>query len=211
MPDDWPATRIGALIVDAILLALTILHAIYSQCTLRRVRSDSNDDAIVSPFYRFFRLYVTGYTMVKADDAESGAIIAEYRSLCLGACCGCGTKRIDNIPKSTSDRISITPRPWTISEFAFHVLVGCVFGIWVHFLPCIVWTCDWGQGDNEGVRGALWFGLWGAYMLVALVFGKWMKGYQITIDNGNGSVQSCRLGQGKKSSVEELIKNLGYD
>ena len=127
MSDDWPATRIGALLVDAILLALTILHAIYSQCTLHRVRAaQNNPSALVSSFYRFFRLYMTGYTVVQQAD-ESGAIIAEYHSLCrLGGCSSCcgGTtlpQRIDNIPRSTSDRITITPRPWTVSEFSFHV------------------------------------------------------------------------------------------
>ena len=27
-----------------------------------------------------------------------------------------------------------------------------------HFVPCAWWTCDWGPGDEEGVRGAIWFG-----------------------------------------------------
>ena len=29
--------------------------------------------------------------------------------------------------------------------------MGCLFGIWVHFVPCIWWTCDWGPYDGEGV------------------------------------------------------------
>ena len=38
--------------------------------------------------------------------------------------------------------------------------VACLIGIWVHFVPCLWWTCDWGDGDREGIRGAIWFGLW---------------------------------------------------
>merc|ERR1712032_248361 len=39
------------------------------------------------------------------------------------------------------------------------------FGLWVgmaiHFIPCIWWSCDWGYYDGEGIRGGIWFGVWG--------------------------------------------------
>ena len=41
------------------------------------------------------------------------------------------------------------------------VLVGLVVSLWLHFIPCIFWTCDWGASDGQGVRGAIWFGAWG--------------------------------------------------
>ena len=45
---------------------------------------------------------------------------------------------------------------------AFPVLAGCLAGLWLHFVPCIWWTCDWGPHDGEGVRGGIWFVTWGA-------------------------------------------------
>ena len=36
------------------------------------------------------------------------------------------------------------------------------FGFWiataVHFIPCFIWTCDWGYYDGQGVRGGIWIG-----------------------------------------------------
>ena len=26
--------------------------------------------------------------------------------------------------------------------------IGCLGGIWLHFIPCIWWTCDWGLHDG---------------------------------------------------------------
>ena len=40
------------------------------------------------------------------------------------------------------------------------VAVGCLAGLWLHFIPCFWWTCDWGVNDGEGVRGGIWFGVW---------------------------------------------------
>lgn len=36
------------------------------------------------------------------------------------------------------------------------VLVGVLGGMWLHFVPCIWWTCDWGPYDGQGVRGGIW-------------------------------------------------------
>ena len=38
--------------------------------------------------------------------------------------------------------------------------VGFAVSIFVHFIPCIWWTCDWGPSDGEGIRGGIWFILW---------------------------------------------------
>lgn len=42
----------------------------------------------------------------------------------------------------------------------YAVVLGCLAGLWLHFIPCIWWTCDWGEHDGEGVRGAIWFSTW---------------------------------------------------
>ena len=40
------------------------------------------------------------------------------------------------------------------------VLLGLLCGLFVHFWPCIWWTCDWGPNDGAGIRGGIWFILW---------------------------------------------------
>ena len=54
-------------------------------------------------------------------------------------------------------------------SFLWAFSVACLVGMWVHFIPCIWWTCDWGDNDGEGVRGAIWFILWGVGTVVLLL------------------------------------------
>jgi len=37
------------------------------------------------------------------------------------------------------------------------IAVGALGGIWVHFIPCIWWACDWGPYDGEAVSGGIMF------------------------------------------------------
>jgi len=37
------------------------------------------------------------------------------------------------------------------------IIIGVLGGMWLHFIPCIWWTCDWGRYDGQGVRGGIWF------------------------------------------------------
>jgi hypothetical protein len=49
------------------------------------------------------------------------------------------------------------------------VVVGVVGGMWLHLVPCLWWTCDWGPYDGEGVRGAIW--IVGSIVLTLLTCG----------------------------------------
>ncbi|KAL1503126.1 hypothetical protein AB1Y20_011189 [Prymnesium parvum] len=51
------------------------------------------------------------------------------------------------------------------------VLLGLLCGVWLHFVPCIWWTCDWGEHDGQAVRGGLWFATW-ALVTAALCVGR---------------------------------------
>lgn len=42
------------------------------------------------------------------------------------------------------------------------VLTGLVVGLFIHFIPCLWWTCDWGPDDGQAIRGGIWFVVWGA-------------------------------------------------
>ena len=30
------------------------------------------------------------------------------------------------------------------------IVNSCLVGLYVHFIPCLWWTCDWGEHDGEG-------------------------------------------------------------
>ena len=45
-------------------------------------------------------------------------------------------------------------------NFLLGLFIGCASGLWLHFWPCIWWTCDWGEHDGQGVRGGIWFITW---------------------------------------------------
>ena len=53
-------------------------------------------------------------------------------------------------------------------EFWKAFILGGLLGMFLHFIPCIWWTCDWGEYDGEGVRGAIWFISWPIIGLIIL-------------------------------------------
>ena len=68
----------------------------------------------------------------------------------------CGKRRVKGCERETCPRL-------------FPIIFGCLLGLWLHFIPCIWWTCDWGPFDGEGVRGAVWFVTW-AVVTAALYY-----------------------------------------
>ena len=50
------------------------------------------------------------------------------------------------------------------SRWGWPILIGLLFSLWLHFIPCIFWTCDWGPYDGAGVRGGIWFIVWGLWV-----------------------------------------------
>jgi hypothetical protein len=51
------------------------------------------------------------------------------------------------------------------SRWGWPILIGLLFSLWLHFIPCIFWTCDWGPYDGAGVRReeeepVVWCVLW---------------------------------------------------
>ena len=74
-------------------------------------------------------------------------------------------------PACSSFRRAWLPRrrrcPWSLIQ---PVVIGLVASLWLHFIPCIWWTCDWSSSDGAAVRGGIWFIGWlviGVGMLVA--------------------------------------------
>ena len=53
----------------------------------------------------------------------------------------------------------VSSRGWFWTAVATQALViGVVFGFWLHFVPCFWLACDGGPADSIRLRGALWVG-----------------------------------------------------
>lgn len=90
----WPATRIGALVINAVILALML--------------------------------------------------IPKTRKLIFQTTWSCCCNAADN---------------WLVYTMLIvkAIVLGFIVGMFVHFIPCLWWTCDWGPNDGQGVRGGIWF------------------------------------------------------
>lgn len=40
----------------------------------------------------------------------------------------------------------------------FPFLVAALAGFWLHLVPCLWWSCDWGENDGQMTRGVIWGG-----------------------------------------------------
>ena len=58
--------------------------------------------------------------------------------------------------------------------------MGCLAGLWLHFIPCIWWTCDWSINDGEEIRGGIWFALWLGFSIAGWVYN--FGGYKTSTD-----------------------------
>ena len=66
----------------------------------------------------------------------------------------------------------LAPIDWSTPRLILQaVVIGLVGSLWLHFWPCLFWTCDWGPGDGQGVRGAIWFIGWGVISAIWLCVG----------------------------------------
>jgi hypothetical protein len=54
------------------------------------------------------------------------------------------------------DAISFGLVPLELTTVAWGVLNGFLIGTVAHFLPCLDYSCDLGDGDNGTVRGSIW-------------------------------------------------------
>ena len=147
----------------------------------------------VLPF-RLWRCYPAGYDQVDIVSGNSTATglpgywlkASRHRTWdhmgCCLLCCQCSTQYIEDTkflttnngggtPLSDIDQVELSEdsslRRCSIIVLTF--FAACLFGMYLHFIPCIWWTCDWGPHDGEGVRGAIWFITWPIAFIIMLI------------------------------------------
>lgn len=178
----WTTTQIGAVAFDAVVLLATIIYAVATRTRIAQLKKSESNDRVVSPFFRMLGLYCTGYTVF---EKEGETAVATHVS--FDCCAGCFEDRSARFDAASDVRVETRPTTWI--ELNIHFWSGCLLGIFLHFLPCFSWSCDWGPGDNEGVRGGIWFGMWIVYAVVACVLPRWFNGSDIVVGD-----QKCRIG-----------------
>ena len=158
---DWPDTRISALLFN---LVLTMIFASY----VARMRFCRNQflvrhrDALVKHLY-YLHIWPRGLFGISQDD--SGSIHVMQVSLC-----GCRKDFELDSRKLKSVTISSRRNHDVAYAIVFGAIVNsCLVGLYAHFVPCLWWTCDWGDHDGEGVRGAIWFTLWALLGVISIV------------------------------------------
>ena len=83
---------------------------------------------------------------------------------------------------------------------------GCFIGLWIHFIPCAWWTCDWGEYDGAGVRGGIWFVLWAIVSGVSCCRKAALKCISISIE-GSKTIRVA-TGPGTAVSPSELVDSI---
>ena len=157
--DVWPDTRATALLFDLFVLICLAVPFVLTR---------SRGSALFATRDVRWGFLVNGWTTLH-HDAAAGELV--HTRLAPPACCCCvplgwwtratvTRVRVADVarvslapPRAASDRETPCMTPAIIAG-------GCILGLWLHFVPCIWWTCDWGPHDGEGVRGGIWFLGW---------------------------------------------------
>eukprot|EP01062_Namystynia_karyoxenos_P045814 TRINITY_DN34128_c0_g1_i1.p1 TRINITY_DN34128_c0_g1~~TRINITY_DN34128_c0_g1_i1.p1 ORF type:complete len:216 (+),score=49.32 TRINITY_DN34128_c0_g1_i1:83-730(+) len=155
---DWPGTRIGALVFDAVvicLVAAVVLRVISLKAALDREMHSAGDALLAAGHRRGFGVAVTGTDLLRVGDSQDTLLLQQER-----CCPPCGAAR--TIPAAEVRSVdAVRGRSIGVCCVLQAFVLGCVAGLFLHFIPCLWWTCDWGDSDGEGVRGAIWFATWG--------------------------------------------------
>ena len=182
----WPQTRYTALVFNAAVLLWLVIPFLVT----RRPRGTILYERAVR-----WGFLVTGVTSLSCDGDT-----VEHTQLKAPACCCC-------LPLSSWSRSVVTPR-FRRADIARVNLVdqvrspsrqrcslgiivgGCILGLWLHFVPCLWWTCDWGPHDGQQVRGGIWFLGWPVLSLALMWHDgrRWASRNFIEITAGDGRV-----------------------
>ena len=96
------------------------------------------------------------------DDKHKTISVIHCEESTRGCCCidfWNSDKRCE-ISAVNVDEIKHEMYPYWISvamlwNLVLAIAFGCGIGLFLHFIPCIWWTCDWGPHDGQGIRGGI--------------------------------------------------------
>lgn len=178
--------QVAALSANAVMLVVAIVHIILVEVNLWRARQFSKWDHVAHRLVWGF--WPIGFDVVRFVHGEGTTEVeplsrAEvYRTRPF--CCCVGVRTTTHSYNLQEISVSVQRHPLTPWAGAGAFFMACFIGIFVHFLPCLSWTCDWGPRDQEGVRGGIWFALW---ILLFIVFVAVRQRMLCVSPNGNNN------------------------
>eukprot|EP01006_Ploeotia_vitrea_P019661 TRINITY_DN51886_c0_g1_i1.p1 TRINITY_DN51886_c0_g1~~TRINITY_DN51886_c0_g1_i1.p1 ORF type:complete len:217 (+),score=13.29 TRINITY_DN51886_c0_g1_i1:44-694(+) len=149
--DDWPVTRVGGLVFDLTVMLLVIIWMFLQQ----RAQGNSKDKSNPAETACWPTRYMWGFFPIGADVvqyAEGVLTFSKYRSF---------TTTHSHVNAVAVEGVSLGRFPFTVLNVFLALVLSCGFGLFLHFICCIWWTCDWSEHDGAGVRGGIWFITWG--------------------------------------------------
>lgn len=160
----WPLTRTGAITFDTLVLIIALILWFVSRRIYRRERLLATcqhlTDGVVSQ-YKLWGFWVCGVDSIRIADGQ--VTLNRLR----GNCC-CSLQDI-TFPVSSLVDLQLKRKGVFPLGIIWAFLISCLCGMWLHFIPCIWWSCDWGYYDGQGVRGGIWFITWPVLFFVYLL------------------------------------------
>ena len=148
----WPISRVTALSFNGVLTIPILLSLILAKKITSRKSNLNASDVIYGCTYSLWGFWINGYDQLRIT--ENQEILIEKKRLTPFCCCTKTTtvlfSRVDEVEMKFT-------RACDWPQTALTVLFSVFAGIWLHFWPCIFWTCDWGPYDGASFRGSILF------------------------------------------------------
>ena len=115
-----------------------------------------------------------GTQFVSKSMREPGLVkITKFR------CCCCNQPEVTEF-KLQNSLIKVRLHLCNIFNILMAFVISFAFAFFLHFVPCIWWSCDMGYYDGEQIRGYIWFISWPCFFVLFLIFG--MMCYYLQIE-----------------------------
>ncbi|XP_067934134.1 uncharacterized protein [Watersipora subatra] len=200
----WPATRVGALTIDILLLITFLLlwfipRKVYNTDGLVLNDEDDTPNGIVNQF-KMWGFWVSGFDAVYVKEGQ--VTVVKRRGM------GCCSEKVDQFPKESVVTLTLKKRKFFSLGIVWAFFISCLGGIWIHFIPCIWWTCDWGYFDGQGFRGGLWFTTWGILCFALILFYPIVE-LELTVRPNTNSqktkVYTLAVAEGSARSIDDEV------
>ena len=155
---DLPQTQIGAILFNIFFLLFTIFSYIssflYYIIPKYTFKLEIDDLFFISPSL-FFQFWFHGYDLLVINKRKKEIYLKQSR---IGFCCFDISKKNEF---SKLESFEIKRCKWSLWYILWSIIVGCLVGIYLHFLPCFgLWSCDGSPNDRIQIRGGIWFISW---------------------------------------------------
>ena len=167
---DWPGTRSGAIIYDVILLITWSIGFIVWRSKMNKFDNDtikSENKYIIKDYC--YSCWPHGICVITINKNDNKIYIEHWEESKRGCCCIdfvlCNDNKrcdisINDIKHINYESCCIGSTQNGILNVIIAIMFGCGIGLFLHFIPCIWWTCDWSANDGQGIRGGIWFITW---------------------------------------------------